>query len=156
MTSSIITTKDFESTHNPSEVLKPTEYLEHQQTPVDKNSTGTAIDSPEASLGRKREEIDTSHYGKDAGESNNSTRSPGHIDTNTSLSAPENTKPVSIKLDEGGKGKNGPGEEDEDDSEDDSEEDDSDDGFPIFEGGEPRGRPVPPVSGTRPPRPKPK
>ena len=30
MTSSIITTKDFESTHNPSEVLKPIENLEHR------------------------------------------------------------------------------------------------------------------------------
>jgi hypothetical protein len=65
MTSSIITTKDFESTLNSSEVLKPIENLGHrkytiylpynvfkliklfiifaEQTPVDKNSAGTAI-----------------------------------------------------------------------------------------------------------------
>ena len=81
---------------------------------------------------------------------------------------------ASIELDEGGKDE--PGEEDEDDSEDDSEEDDSEDDFPKFEGyvktfnnlivicivfiliflrrGEPRGRPVPPIAGTRPPKPK--
>ena len=38
---------------------------------------------------------------------------------------------VSIELDEGGKGKDEPG---EDDSEDDSEEDESEDDFPKFEG----------------------
>ena len=67
MTSSIITTKDFESTDDSSEVLKPIENLEHrkynspsrvhhnltdkasfvifaEQTPVDKDSTETAIE----------------------------------------------------------------------------------------------------------------
>ena len=47
--------------------------------------------SPEASLGKEREEVDTSpKYGNEPGESD---RSPGHIDTNTSLPAPDNTNP---------------------------------------------------------------
>ena len=82
---------------------------------------------------------------------------------------------VSIELDEGGEDE--PAEDDsEDDSDEDSEEEDSEDDFPKFEGyvktfnnlivicivfiliflrrGEPRGRPVPPIAGTRPPKPK--
>jgi len=147
MTSSIITTKDFESTLNSSEALKPIENLGHQQTPVDKNSAGTAINSPEASLGKEREEVDTPQkYGNEAGESDkyNSTKPSGHIGTNTSLPAPENTTPVSAELDEGGEEESG------EEELDDSEEDDSDDDFPKFEGGEPRGRVVGPVAGTRP------
>ena len=110
----------------------------------------------EASLGKEREKVDTSQkYGNEAGESdiNNSTRSSGHIDTNTSLQAPENTTPgmlasflsgfiVNLQLLIISKASIKKKESDEDeeeepveeDIEDDSNEDDSDDDFPKFEG----------------------